>query len=467
MRFRGGYNVMISGRPDSKINSMPAPSHLSVPLKSRRFDFSDIKIQSGDHVAKGDILAVDPDNFNIPLLSPANATVQIHESRACIDLMVHSSDVSLESDAQIEHVDKTGITDEKISKLIDLGAWEFFYDAFTSKLPDPAVAPQAVIISTVALEPFVVTGRAQLIDKLVPFCRGLEQLQSLVEYQQIYLVIPKVHTEFSKALQDQIRGYAWVNVIEIDIKYPHDNFNLIARHIGLRSANGPIWSLRTEGVFAVDNVLTNSSPAIERIISVAGPAVEEPTNIKVTVGHPVEDIISEFNIPKDTRAINGGMMTGSGFGENAVAVDSECRGITFLPEHTTREFIGWMRPGFDRHSFARAFGSFLRPSFKERLTTAVRGEVRPCISCNFCQEICPAGIIPHVIHKYLYNDQIEEAQEARIDLCIQCGLCSYVCTSKLELSEEFAKAMEIIEEENEAARIAAEKQKADSENQQE
>lgn len=60
--------------------------------------------------------------------------------------------------------------------------------------------------------------------------------------------------------------------------------------------------------------------------------------------------------------------------------------------------------------------------------------------------------MPHLIHKYLYSDLIEEADEARIDLCIRCGLCSYVCPSKIELTQQFADAQVMIEEEKEQIR---------------
>ena len=75
--------------------------------------------------------------------------------------------------------------------------------------------------------------------------------------------------------------------------------------------------------------------------------------------------------------------------------------------------------------------------------------MRPCVSCNFCEEVCPARIMPHLLHRYLYSDLITEAEQARIDLCVQCGLCSYVCPSKLELKQDFAEAMELIQEEKE------------------
>ena len=53
-----------------------------------------------------------------------------------------------------------------------------------------------------------------------------------------------------------------------------------------------------------------------------------------------------------------------------------------------------VRPGPDRGSYSKCFLSTLRRSFAERFTTALRGERRPCVSCGFCEEVCPAGIMP-------------------------------------------------------------------------
>jgi Na+-translocating ferredoxin:NAD+ oxidoreductase RnfC subunit len=82
----------------------------------------------------------------------------------------------------------------------------------------------------------------------------------------------------------------------------------------------------------------------------------------------------------------------------------------------------------------------------------MRGEGRPCISCNFCEDICPAGITPHLIHKYLYRDLVEEAEQARTDLCVECGLCSYVCPSKIDLRQQLIDAKKLIEQEKEEIR---------------
>ena len=61
--------------------------------------------------------------------------------------------------------------------------------------------------------------------------------------------------------------------------------------------------------------------------------------------------------------------------------------------------------------------------------------------------MCPAGIMPHLIHKYLYGDNLEDAEAAGVDLCVGCGLCACVCPSKLELRQEILDAKALIRRE--------------------
>ena len=75
MRFRGGYNVLLKGRPDGAIKVMPEPKVLYMPLRSERFTFSDIHVKDGQKVNGGDSLAKDPDNYSVPMLAPRAGTV--------------------------------------------------------------------------------------------------------------------------------------------------------------------------------------------------------------------------------------------------------------------------------------------------------------------------------------------------------------------------------------------------------
>ena len=61
--------------------------------------------------------------------------------------------------------------------------------------------------------------------------------------------------------------------------------------------------------------------------------------------------------------------------------------------------------------------------------------------------------MPYLIHKYLYADLIEEAEQARVDLCVECGLCSYICPSKIDLRRQLIDSKTLIAKEKEEIRL--------------
>jgi len=455
VRFRGGYNVLLKGKPQSAVKAMPEPKVLHLPLRSERFTFTDIRVKNGQKVSGGDVLAKDPDNYEVPLLAPRSGTIRLKTVENHIVLedaarLEEHADIAVK---EMQHVERQmGTAGVKRYKLLSLGAWQFFYDAFTGALPDPLGTPQAVIVSTMSLEPFLTRGDVQLHKRLLNFTRGLEHLQSLLEYQPIYLVLPDITSEFANLIRNQIRGYAWVKMLEIPLKYPYDNFTILARRLNLKPGEGPVWAVRTEGILAVDRALTLTKPCTVRIVSIGGMGVNTPTHMKVMPGYPIQKIKEEYVFEPAARVINGGILTGKILPAETMGIDTECRGITVLREHEEREFLGFIRPGWDRHCYADCYLSSLRKKFREQFTTGIRGELRPCIACNYCEEVCPAGIMPYLIHKYLYAYLLEEAEQARVDLCVECGLCSYVCPSKIDLRKQLIDAKDLIAKEKEEIR---------------
>jgi Na(+)-translocating NADH:ubiquinone oxidoreductase A subunit len=455
VKFRGGYNIYLEGKPDGSVNAMPEPMVLHLPLRSERFTFSDVQVKEGQKVRAGDALAKDPGNYAVPLLAPRAGTVRLKvaENHIVLEDVAQLEERADIAEKELAHVEKQmGVSGAKRLKLLSLGAWQFFYDAFTGVLPDPLGTPQAIIVSTLSLEPHVARGDVQLQNRLLDFTRGLEHLQSLLEYQPIYLVMPDIKSGFATKVRNQIRGYAWVKMLQIPPTYPYDHFAILARRLGLKRDGGPIWSVRAEGVLAVDRALTLTKPCTVRIISIGGIGIHAPTHLKVMPGYPLEIIKDTYISEPAARVINGGILTGTTIGTDALGIDTECRGLTVLPELRDREFLGFIRPGWDRSGYAPSFLSALRMPFSERLTTGLRGEGRPCVACNFCAEVCPAGIMPYLIHKYLYADLIEEVEQARVDLCVECGLCSYVCPSKIDLQTQLIDAKVLIEKEKEEIR---------------
>jgi len=448
IRLRGGYNVLLTGRPDRAIERLPEPAALRVPLRSRRFAFTEVRVRDGDRVRAGGVLAVDPANSAVPLLAPRAGTVRLGRAEGHVTLEslgVPEAEASAPAGPP-GPADASG----RRGALVALGAWPFLECAHTGRPPDPARPPRAVLVSTMRLEPFLARGDALLRVRLEAFLRGLERLQSLLEYEPIYLVMPDVSSALAEEVRERLRGLAWLQVVTVRRTYPHDDFAVLARGLGLmRDPARPVWGLRTEGVLALERALGEGRPVTDRVISLGGPAAARPRHVEVPVGYPLEALAAEAAGAGPVRRIAGGALTGRALGPEDRGLDAECAGLTLLAEPGEREFLGWLRPGRDRRSYGRCFLSALGAGREEAVAAALRGERRACIACGQCADVCPARILPHALHKALYRGGLDDAARLRIDLCVRCGLCAYVCPSKLDLLREFVEAQETLRRERE------------------
>ena len=440
MKPRGGYNVPLGGRPGPEVEVLPDPDALHVPLAGRRLKFTDVRVRDGQAVRPGQVLAVDPERYDVPLLAPRAGRVTVTNKALVLRDLSQEQEEPYKG-AQFNHAARAEAAEAAGAarrKLVDLGAWQFLRDAFSGQLPDPAGFPRAVVVTTMSYEPFSARGDVQVAKRLASFTRGLEHIQGLLEHQPIYLAVPAAKSELAEQVRRTVRGYAYVKVVTIPRRYPLDHPALIARRLGLRSRGGSIWSLGVAGVLAVDRAMTASLPSTVRIVAVGGPGVSRPTHVKVCAGWPIREILDACGAAGNVRVLMGGALTGEAWSpEDQPGLCGECTSLTVLRDEAPRKLFGWARPGWSRQSFSPHYVSRLRPSFTERLGTALGGERRACVSCQLCERACPAGIWPHLIHKHLSRGNLERAAALRLDLCVECGLCSYVCPSKIELLDQF------------------------------
>jgi Na+-transporting NADH:ubiquinone oxidoreductase subunit NqrA len=106
-----------------------------------------------------------------------------------------------------------------------------------------------------------------------------------------------------------------------------------------------------------------------------------------------------------------------------------------IPEDVQGPPLAFSRPGFRTDSYSRTFLANFVP-FSKTVDTNLHGEHRPCIACTYCDSVCPVGILPHLLHRYVQREVIDETLlRLRIFDCIDCNLCTYVCTSKIPLAE--------------------------------
>ena len=459
MTLRGGYNVPVTGAPSPEVRDLPAPERLYLPLTSPRFEFSDVKVAEGQNVAPGEVLAVDPTHFSVPLLAPRAGTVRLDSvaGHVVLDgLDPGDSNRASGAPSRPSHGDAGDPAGSLPGRLLALGAWQFFAEARTREPVDPAATPSAMIATTLRLEPFLAGGEAQLEGAVERLARGLELLASTAPDAPLYVVVPDSDAPLAAEVRAVASRCAGARVVAVPLRFPFDDPALLARY--LRLPSGPddtVWSLPVEGILAVEAALSSGVRCTERVISVAGPAVAEPVHFKAVVGYPIEQIRRACGLSESLRLVNGGVLTGAALPPDQRGLDSECTGLTALAEPTRQTLISFARPGVSRRSYSRTFVGTLRTDMSMRYRAGLSGELRPCISCGQCADVCPAGILPAVIHKQLYAGKIEEAQRARVDLCVGCGLCSFVCPSKIDLRAELLAAAAELRREAAALRAEA------------
>ncbi len=463
MRLRGGYNIGLAGRPAALVVDLPVPDRLVLPLVSRCFRFKDIRVEEGVRVPAGTVLARDPKRFSAPLIAAYGGTVRLDEIAGHI--VLESLHGTPPGDSSRSHTAAQagaqggsrgagasfGSPADARKRLVALGAWHFITDARTNLSVDPAGKTHDVIVSAVHLEPFVASAEALLDGRLDSFVRGLEQLHELTEGGTIHVAVAD-GAGFARELATLIAHHSWCRFHTVTARYPFGHPLLILRRFGLgRDSEHPAWAIGTAGVLAIERALSSGTPSVERLIALGGPAVSEPVHLRAVIGYPVDEITSNRLCRDDVRVISGGILTGSEVSPERSGLDFECNGLTILDELRKRHMLAFARPGRWRNSYSRTFVSRLcQGGPPERLNTTLAGEPRACVSCGQCMDVCPVGILPGVIHKFLHADEIDEVERMRVDLCIECGLCSYVCPSKIELLSDMCDARRLIREEHEA-----------------
>lgn len=198
-------------------------------------------------------------------------------------------------------------------------------------------------------------------------------------------------------------------------------------------------------VLDVCYAVTEGKPLIEKTMALCGPGFTENTHLRFRVGCTLEHITAgRVYTNKNLRFVQNSCLTGEKFSGLSLPVDRTTSVVIAMLEDNESEFLAFAKPGIDRDSYSRTCFSELfkkkRELFLKKCGTNVHGELRPCLFCSFCKNVCPAGIIPHLLFQYAERDIIDEnLLRYKIFDCIECNLCSYVCPSKIPIAEFIKK----------------------------
>jgi electron transport complex protein RnfC len=151
-------------------------------------------------------------------------------------------------------------------------------------------------------------------------------------------------------------------------------------------------------------VFETGLPLIERIVTVTGRGVRQPSNLIVPVGTKVGELIDACGgLTEDAHEIVfGGPMMGAPQASLDVPILKGTTGVVVLSRDETRP-----------------------------------RETYPCIRCGRCLEACPVFLNPQQLGKLALAERYSETEQYHIWDCMLCGCCSYTCPSNIPLSQLF------------------------------
>lgn len=270
--------------------------------------------------------------------------------------------------------------------------------------PPPGTKAECVIINAVECEPYLTADHRLMLEKPDEILVGVELIMKAVGVEKGYIGIENNKPDAIALLTEKAKAYPHIEIVPLQVKYPQGGEKqLIAAVTGREVPAPPALPISVGAVvqnvgttFAIYEAVMKNKPLIERVITVTGKSLQNPSNLRARIGTPMSQLIDECGgLPEDTgKVIGGGPMMGKTLMNLDVPVCKGSSGLLILNEKESR-----------------------------------RAEAQPCIRCAKCVSACPMGLEPYLLATGSSLRNWELAEENGITSCIECGSCQFTCPS--------------------------------------
>lgn len=458
MRLKhGGFTPKIVGRPVRDLVEVAVPDRLVIDLNRGGLDYQAV-VRSGERVSFGTPLAtVSAAGGTLTLPAPAGGRVVIPQEAGERQIIIEETEPDRSGADGFRPRVPERVSRAQIAEILARGGiWPYLWSSATRGIPmiDAAEGPRSIIVNFVLTEPFRARGRVIVTRSWERIIAGIRFLQKLLsDYGSIEVVLTSPGDPVAQMMYKDLAGYALVHIHSVPLTYPIENPRILTdalrREEPKIGKSDEIWVVDAQGVEAIGACLAEGQPANERVVVTGGPGRPDPKHYAVRVGTP----LPAFAAPADgVVVLRGGLLKGTPVDLQSGSTGFDDDSFFYLPAFSKRELLSLVRPGFDRTSYNRSFATRLTGGYDRHITASLRGEERACIACGICENVCPAGIMPQVLHRYLHRGMTDEAEKSGLDRCVECNLCTFVCPSKIELAQQFVTAKEQILREREEMR---------------
>lgn len=418
---------------DKPIRRMPFAPELVIPLAQHKGRPAEPIVGPGQEVVRGEPIAKAVGFVSVPMHAPATGVIR------AIDLAPTAEGPKTEAiflkvyEAATQQVlfeqerDPDAMTAQEIvSAVQDAGLVGLGGAAFPShvKMRAPEGARiDTLIVNGCECEPYLTCDHRIMLERTDALIRGVRLALRATGAERAIIGVEDNKLDAVTKIRERLArlpvGDLPITAEAVETKYPQGAEKMLIK--SLLDKEVPTGGLPAHVGVAVFNVgtlaqmgelLPKSRGLIERVVTVSGPAVEQPGNFLVPIGTPLRFLLEQVGT-KGTlgEVILGGPMMGMAVASLDVPVTKAVSGVVALEREDA--------------------------DLRQR-------KVYPCIRCAECLKACPIHLNPSMLGQLAQAREYERmAAEFYLDQCFECGSCAYVCPSNIPLTQYFRIAKAI------------------------
>jgi electron transport complex protein RnfC len=394
-----------------KIETFPRPKLVTIPLQQHIGAPTKPLVEKGQEVKAGEKLA-EPEGFvSVAVHASISGKIKGIED---IDHPVSGRGpaVVIEGGETEEWVDTIKMDEKYLDLSVDkmrerikeaglAGLGGATFPTHVKLSPPSNKKIDVALLNGVECEPYLTADHRLMLENPDDIIKGFQIIMKILGVQRGIICIESNKKDAVEVIKKKISKGSGMEVVVLPVKYPQGAEKQLIKATLNREV--PSGGLPMDIGALVQNVGTAKAvydavafrkPLTERVVTITGAGIKTPKNLMVPIGTHFHDLIDFCGglTEKAAKVIMGGPMMGIAQPHLNVPVIKGTSGILILDEKQA-------------HLAAE----------------------QPCINCGRCVFVCPSHLLPTTLHRLVYHERFEEAEQLHIMDCIECGSCSYIC----------------------------------------
>ena len=392
----------------------PLSQHIGKPAKP--------VVKKGDEVKAGDLIAEADGFVSANIHASVSGKVKAIEPRLTssgskVDSIVIENDGLYETkefipnDKEISEYTKEEIIGAiKAAGIVGMGGAGFpTHVKLSPKEPDKI---DRIIVNASECEPYLTSDYRRLMEEPDKVIDGLRLVLSMFPGSKGIIGIESNKPKAIALLREKLAGDSDITVNKLKTKYPEGaERQLIYANTGryinskMLPADAGCIVHNVDTVYAISEAVREGKPLMDRIVTVTGDAIENPTNFKVKIGTSYKELVEAAGGFKNDPAkiIAGGPMMGKAIYTLDMPITKTNSAILAMTKDEVAEY-----------------------------------ESSACIRCGRCVSVCPGRVMPNMLGDLAEAGAVDEFLANNGMECCECGCCSYVCPAKRHLTQTIA-----------------------------